>query len=51
MVEYGLRQRSSMVEQGFHKTEVTGSNPVAGTKQKSHKFDLLFLFTIIHPND
>ena len=28
------RQRSSAVERGFHKAEVTGSNPVAGTNAK-----------------
>ena len=29
-----MSRRSSMAEQGFHKAKVSGSNPLAGTKNK-----------------
>ena len=33
LVKLASSQRSSVVEQSFHKTEVTGPNPVAGTRK------------------
>ena len=36
-------QRSSVVEQRFHKSEVTGSNPVAGTEKSVQRTDFLYL--------